>query len=92
MRLDFVAEYQATEFSKHPGRVLDAAARGAVRVKRRGEVFVLLRARQFEEIIRDAGDARPKTLEDMLVGYDAAEIKARIGGWLAGAPVGKEVI
>lgn len=92
MPLDFVAEYNATSFSKRPGHALDAAVQGAVRVQRRGEVFILLRARQLDEIIREASDPRPKTLEDMLQGYDASEIKAQMAGWLSDKPQGKEVL
>ncbi|HTR17900.1 MAG TPA: hypothetical protein VMI52_12820 [Acetobacteraceae bacterium] len=92
MHLVFVADYSATDFSKKASRALDAAVQGAVRVKRRDEVFVLLRERQLEEIVQDASDPRPKTLEDMITGYDAAEIKSRMSGWLADEPTGKEVL
>lgn len=92
MALDFVADYTATSFSKRPGHALDTAAQGAVRVQRRGEVFILLRAHHLDEIIREAGDPRPKTLEDMLRGYDASEVKAGMAGWLADTPAGKEAL
>lgn len=91
MSLNFVADYTATDFSRNPGRALDAAGQGAVRVRRRGEAYVLLHARYLEKIIQDASDPRPKRLEDLLTGDDA-EIKAGMKDWLADDAAGKEVL
>ncbi len=88
----YIADYSATDFSKHASQVLDMATQGAVRVKRRNEVFVVLRERQLDEIMRDARDQRPQSLTDMLEGYDADEIKAGMAGWLTDDPAGKEAI
>lgn len=92
MEIEYVADYSATDFSKKVGRALDAAGQGAVRVQRRGETFVLLRKRQLEQIVQDAADTRPKSLDDLLAHYDAAEVKAAMGGWLNDGPAGKEVL
>ena len=88
----YVADYSATEFSKHASQVLDMAGQGAVRVKRRNEVFVLLRERHLDQIVADAQDNRPKTLEDMLQGYNADQMKAGMTGWLEDIPAGKETL
>lgn len=40
----------------------------------------------------EAADPRPKTLADMLVDYNAEEVKARLSSWLTDAPVGKELL
>ena len=90
MPLDIIAEFSATSFSKQASRALDAAGQGIVRVRRRGEIFVLLRIDQLQDIIQDAADPRPKTLEDLLVGYDPIRAKAEAGAWLTDSAVGKE--
>ena len=63
-----------------------------MRITRGGEAFVLLREAQLEEIIADAADPRPKSLADLVAGYDADSVKARLGGWLADRPAGKEAL
>jgi hypothetical protein len=63
-----------------------------VRIKRRGEAFLLLRESHFETLMAEAADPRPKTLADMLVDYNAEEVKARLSSWLTDAPVGKELL
>ncbi len=89
MTLKSVASFTATNL-KTPGPILDAAARGPVRITRRGEAFVMMREAQLAEILAEAADPRPKSLADLLTGYDAAEVKSRLGAWLADAPAGKE--
>ncbi len=56
--LPFVADYSATDFSKRASQVLDMAGHGAVRVRRRNEMFVVLRERQLNDIVEDARDPR----------------------------------
>ena len=83
------ADDSAPDFEKHVRRVLDMAAQRAVRVKRLNEFFILLRERQLDEIMPDARDHSPKTLENRLEGYDASEINAGMIGWLADNPSDK---
>jgi len=89
MDVRFVSSFTATDL-KAPGPVLDAATRGPVRVTRRGQSFVLMREEQLAEIVAEAADPRPKTLADLVVDYDAEDVKKRLGGWLSDPPVGKE--
>ena len=91
MKICSGANFTATNL-KTPGPVFAAAARGPVRITRGGEAFVLLREAQLEEIIADAADPRPKSLADLVAGYDADSVKARLGGWLADGPAGKEAL
>jgi hypothetical protein len=86
-----ISNFTASDL-KQPGPILDAAAQGVVRIKRRGEAFLLLRESQFETLMAEAADSRPKTLADLLVDYNAEEVKARLSSWLADAPVGKELL
>ncbi len=90
--LPFVADYSATDFSKRASQVLDMAGHGAVRVRRMNEVFVVLRERQLNDIVEDARDPRPKSLEDMLEFYDADDIKANLKGWLEDKPAVNEAL
>ena len=83
------ASFTATAL-KSPGPVLDAAARGLVRITRRGETFVLLREAHLTELLAEAADPRPKTLADLVAGYDPAA--ASLGTWLADPPAGKEAL
>ena len=91
MKIQSVAAFTATNL-KTPGPVLDAAARGPVRITRRGETFVLLREAQLAEIIAEAADPRPKDLADLVADYDAEGVKSRLGAWLTDGPVGKEML
>lgn len=91
MVIEAVASFTASDL-KQSGPILDAAVRGVVRIKRRGETFLLLREAQFERIVEEAADPRPKSLADLLVDYDADDVKSRLSGWSADAPVGKEVL
>jgi hypothetical protein len=50
-----------------------------------------MREEQLAEIVAEASDPRPKTLADLLVNYDAEDVKKRLGGWLTDPPVGKEI-
>jgi hypothetical protein len=43
-------------------------------------------------LIAEAADPRPKNLADLLVDYDADEIKARLSWWLTDGPAGKELL
>jgi hypothetical protein len=86
-----VASFTATNL-KTPGPVLDAAARGPVRITRRGEIFVLLREARLTELLAEATDPRPKNLADLVAGYDADGVKARLAGWLADPPAGREAL
>jgi len=85
------ANFSASDLKK-PGPILNAAAQGIVRIKRRDEVFVLMRPTQFDRLLEEAGDLRPKHLRELLQGYDAVGVKQRLGAWNADKGVGKETL
>lgn len=89
MRLASVAEFRASDL-KASGPVLDAASQGVVRIRRRGQTFVLLSEARLDEIVAEASDPRPKSLADLVEGYDAEDVKRRLRGWEADGPVGRE--
>ena len=91
MKTQSVATFTATNL-KTPGPVLDAAVRGPVRITRRGETFVLLREAQLANLLAEAADPRPKTLADLVAGYDAESVVSSLEGWLTDGPVGKEAL
>ena len=91
MKVHSIATFTATNL-KTPGPVFDAAARGPVRITRRGETFVMLREAQLAELLTEAADPRPKSLADLVAGYDAQDIESRLGGWFADRPAGKEAL
>lgn len=91
MRVQSVADFTASDL-KTSGPVLDAAAQGVVRIRRRGQTFVLMSEARLDEIVAEASDPRPKTLADLVEGYDADDAKSRLRGWFADGPVGKEGI
>ena len=86
------ASFSATDLNKSGGKLLDAALKGAVRITRRDQSFVLMREDALAELIEDARDDRPKSLQDMLRDYDAEKIKRLTRGFLDDAPEGKELI
>jgi hypothetical protein len=77
---------------KAPGPILDAARDGLVTITRRNEEFVLVSRRRLTAIVQDALDPRPKSLDDLLKGFDAEAHREALGGWLADPPVGREVL
>jgi len=91
MTVQTIADFTASDL-KQSGPILDAAVRGVVRIRRRGEAFLLLREAQFDRLVAEAADPRPKTLADLLVDYDAAEVKGRLSGWLSDTQAGNEAL
>jgi hypothetical protein len=91
MILETIASFTASDL-KQSGPILDAATRGMVRLTRRGDVFLLLREAQLAHMLQEAADPRPKTLADLLVDYDAEDVKARLGAWTNAAPSGGEAL
>ncbi len=89
MSVETIASFTASDL-KQSGPILDAAARGVVRVTRRNDVFLLLRETQLTQMLQEAADPRPKNLADLLVDYDRDEVKARLGVWNGDAPSGIE--
>ncbi|MBL6457208.1 hypothetical protein JMJ55_17870 [Belnapia sp. T6] len=89
MHVPSIAEFTASDL-KTSGPVLDAAVRGVVRIRRRGQTFVLLSEARLDEIVAEASDPRPKSLADLVQGYDAEDVKNRLRGWEAEEAVGKE--
>lgn len=89
MHMASIAEFTASDL-KASGPVLDAAARGIVRIRRRNQTFVLLSEARLEEIVAEASDPRPKSLADLVRDYDVEDVKSRLQGWQADGAVGKE--
>jgi hypothetical protein len=90
--LRFSARYSATDLNKSGGKLLDSALEGAVEIKRRKQSFVLMRQDQLLRLLEEARDDRPKSLEDLLHGYDADKINKLARGFLDDEPSGKELI
>jgi len=86
----FVATYTAADLNKAGSTVLDDAGHGAVRIRRRGTSYVLIREEALYGLPAAARDGRPQSLEDLLRGYDAGKVKSLTRGLLDDAPVGKE--
>jgi len=84
--------FSATDLNKSGGKLLDTALKGAVRITRRDQRFVLMREETLAELLDDARDVRPKSLDDLLRGYDADKIKKLTRGFLDDLPTGKERI
>ncbi len=85
-----VATYTATDLNKAGGKVLDDAASGAVRIRRRGTSFVLMREEYFSRLLAGARDGRPQSLEDLVRDYDAGKIKTVTRAFLDAPATGKE--
>jgi hypothetical protein len=88
----FAGSFSATDLSKSAGKLLDAALNGAVRITRREQSFVLLREEALSELLRDAREDRPRSLEDLLRDYDAEKIKRLTRPFLDDTAAGKEPI
>ncbi len=83
--------FSTTEVNKYGGRVWDEAwQNGGVEITRRDQRFVVMRADYLEKVIDEARDDRPKTLEDLLTGYDADKIRRLTQGFMNDAPKGRE--
>ncbi len=91
MKIEPVASFTASDL-KQSGPILDAAMRGVVRIRRRNESFLLLREAQLDRIVEEARDPRPKDLADLLMDYDADDVKTRLSNWIADTPVGREAL
>jgi len=89
---EYVASYTATDLNKAAGRVLDDASRGMVEIKRRGIEYVILRRNRLDELLGDAREDRPRSLSDLLRGYDAQKVKSLTQEFLNAPPAGKERI
>ncbi len=90
--LGFCAEMSSTELNKTSGRVLDLAQKGPVRVIRRSQHFIVIREEALDDMLEAAQENRPKTIQDMLVGYDREKIMKLVGGFISDPPKGKEII
>ncbi len=91
MEIKEVASFKAADL-KNAGQVFREASRGIVKISRHSERYVLMRETELAQLLSEAADPRPKTLADLLEGYDADAVKARLGSWLTDASVGKEVL
>jgi hypothetical protein len=74
-----VADHSASDL-KEPGPILDAATRGIVRIRRGGDVFLLLRQPECDTLTNGAATRRPESLAELLADYDAADVKRRLAG------------
>jgi hypothetical protein len=90
--LRFAAIYSATDLNKSGGKLLDSALEGAIEITRREQSFVLIRRDQLLRLLEEARDDRPKSLDDLLRGYDAGKINKLTRGFLDDEPSGKELI
>ena len=91
--LTCAASYSATDLNKCGGQILDTAAtKGAVRITRRGQDFILMRGEQLSGLLEAARDGRPQSLADLLCDYDAAKIKGLTAAFLNDAPAGRETL
>ena len=91
--LAFDSSYTTTDVNKAGSRVYDDAwQKGGVEITRRGQRFVLLRRDYLAKLMEEAGDGRPKSLDDLLRDYDADKIKTLAAGFLDDHPAGKEMI
>ncbi|MEI8394110.1 MAG: hypothetical protein WCF85_05200 [Rhodospirillaceae bacterium] len=90
--LEFFAQMSSTELNKTSGKVLDLAIEGPVRVIRRNQHFVIIREETLDNMLEAAKENRPRTLQDMLVGYDSEKIKSLVGGFISDEPAGKEIL
>ena len=84
-------EFRASDL-KRIGPVFDAAQSAPVVITRHSTRFVLVEEGRFRRMLVEAADPRPKTLEDLVTGYDKADVKARLGAWMADAPAGREAL
>ena len=87
-----VATYTATDLNKSGGKVLDDAGSGAVRIRRRGTSYLLMREDVLAKLLDAARERRPQSLEDLLRDYDATQVKSLTRGFLDAPPTGKERI
>jgi hypothetical protein len=85
-----VATYTATDLNKSGGKVLDDAGNGAVRIRRRGTSYVLMREENLAKLLATAREGQPQSLEELLRGYDAGQVKSLTRGFLDDKPSGKE--
>ena len=91
MDIKEVASFKAADL-KNTGLIFREASRGIVKISRHSERYVLMRQADLEQMLAEAADPRPKTLADLLVGYDAEAVKAKLGSWAADGPVGKAIL
>jgi len=85
-----ITTYTATDLNKAGGKVLDDAARGTVRIRRRGTSYVVMREETLDLLLATARDGRPQSLEDLVRGYDPKKLKSLTRSFLDDPPSGKE--
>jgi hypothetical protein len=86
------ASYSTTDLNKTGGKLLDSALRGAVRITRREQRFVLMREDALAELLDEARGDWPKTLEDLLRDCDIQKLRTLTEGFRDDAPAGTERI
>jgi len=91
MDIKEVASFKAADL-KNTGPIFREASRGIVKISRHSERYVLMRESDLQQLLTEAADPRPKTLADLLEGYDAEAVKAKLGSWVTDGPIGKEVL
>ena len=89
----FDTSYSTTDINKSSSRGYDDAwVKGGVEITLRGQRFVLLRQDYLNKLIEEARDDRPKSLDDLLLDYDASKIQKLTSGFTNEPPTGKELI
>lgn len=91
-KLRFAASYSATDLNKSGGRLRDAASRGAVRIARRQQRFVPIREDALVDLLKEAREDRPRSLEDLHRDYDAKKVKKLTRRFLDDAAKVEELI
>lgn len=81
MEIKEVASFEVADL-KDSGAIFREASRGIVKIRHHGERYVLMREPHLEQLMTEVADPHPKTLTDLLVGYDAKAVKAKLGFWV----------
>jgi len=75
-------QVSATELNKTSGKVLDLAMKGAVRVVRSNNNFIIIQEDYLNSMLESANKNYPKTIQDMLVNYDQDKIRSLVRNFL----------
>lgn len=91
--LVFEVSYSTTDVNKGGSRVFDDAwQKGGVEITRRGQRFALIRQDYLDQLLEEARDGKPQSLNELLRDYDAKKVKSLTAGFSETPTVGKELI
>ena len=89
----FDVSYSTTEINKGGSRVYDDAwQKGGVEITRRGQRFALIRQDYLDQLLQEAREGKPQSLDDLLRDYDKEKIQSLTAAFSGSPPVGKEII